>query len=65
MKASTEEYLLFKDAVESFRYKVNDMSRIMSQDEQSCTVPSKVVGSLLCGLSSELFEILERDYSEE
>ena len=65
MKASTEEYLLFKEEVESFRSKVKDMSRIMLQDEQSCTVPSKVVGSLLGGLSSELFEILERDYSEE
>ena len=65
MKASTEEYLLFKEEVESFRSKVKDMSRIMLQDEQSCTVPSKVVGSLLGGLSSELFESLERDYSEE
>ena len=60
-----KEEAMFREDVSRFREKISKMSRLMFQDKSSDSVPSHCVGGVLQGLHSELFDILEKDYSEE
>lgn len=62
---STESDLLFRKDVEKIRDQISDLARVFYRDDEGRNVPSKVVGSMFSGLSSELFDVLAKDYEDE
>ena len=62
---STESDLLFRKDVEKIRDQISDLARVFYRDDEGRNVPSKVVDSMFSGLSSELFDVLAKDYEDE
>ena len=62
---SDRKNVLFRKSVEDFRSKISDMSRLLHQDEPRISIPSNCAGGILAGLSSELYNILQDDFSDD
>lgn len=64
-KRDTETFSLFRKSIENYRKRLSDMSVLFYQDESHITISSRCAGGLLSGLSSELYEILQDDFSDD